>query len=473
MKYRFKKTLKTMLGLSLLLGMSSCEKYLDINVNPILKSDVTMAEILPTAQFYTSELSYSQAYITCQYIQQIGSNVGQNGTDAQAEADNSGGWSNFYLNVLPNLNTLIKKSDAQASPAYGGIAKVLMAYNLGVATVNWENIPFTEADKLNFAPNYDSQESIYGQINTFLDAGIADLAKNTGSKPTTDDLIYGGDLTKWTKLAYTLKARYAMHQSAKNATKAATDALAALSKGFTSNADDFQLMYNSRNLSPWYSRVALANNTGNLTITFSNTLVSKMNDLADPRLPIMATLRKNQTVYAGVLPGRGSGATVDFTTAGWYSNVNSPIQMSTFAEAKAIEAEANFILNGGTKTSVGSTAKAYDAYIAMIDASMSKLGVSATAKAAFLAKEAVAVKAEKLKLENILNQKFVAMFLIGDIWTDYRRYDYFSLSLPEQHNVDLNGKWIQRMRYPSSETARNSVVAQKNFKNLTDKMWLF
>jgi hypothetical protein len=40
-----------------------------------------------------------------------------------------------------------------------------------------------------------------------IDEGIADLGKNSGISPSSDDLFYGGNLTKWIKFANTLKLK--------------------------------------------------------------------------------------------------------------------------------------------------------------------------------------------------------------------------------------------------------------------------
>lgn len=458
-------------------GFTSCKDFLDVNTNPTLKGDVTIQELLPTAEFYTSEVSYNQAYITCQYSQQIGSNTAPGGLDSQEETENSTGWTNFYLNVLPQLNLVITKAQTEAAPAYVGVAKILLAYNLGIATTNWENIPFSQADQKNFAPTYDSQQSVYTNIQKLLDEAIVELQKNTGTKPSTDDIIYNGDLTKWTKLAYTLKARFAMHLSVKNPTQAAQNALLALQNGFKSNDDDFQLTYNSKNLGPWYSRVALANTTGNLSITHSATLIDlmngKSNGVIDPRLGKIATLRRNQITYSGVSPGTGGGSSVDLTKDSWHSGLNSPLQFVTYAEAKAIEAEARFIINGGTITSKGTTTEGYNAYIEMIRSNMKKIGVSDSDISKYFTNTSIQIGATELTMSHILAEKLKAMFLIGDIWTDIRRYQYAIIPAPANLNVDLQGLRIQRMIYPASETSRNSANAKLNTKLFNEPMWMF
>lgn len=455
-----------------------CKDFLDVNVDPTLKSDATVQELLPTAQLYTSETSYQQAYVACQYAQQLGSATGINGADAYYESENASGWSNMYLYVIPQLNAIIKKGETDNIPSYVGIAKTLLAYNLGLATTNWENIPFSQADQKNFAASYDTQQAVYTNIQKLLDEAIAEIAKNTGIKPSTDDMIYGGDMAKWAKLAYSLKARYALHLSGQNATAAAQTALTALQNAMKSNDDDFQLKYNSKNLSPWYSRVALANSTSNLSVTYSSTFVDLLNGktqgVVDPRLPIVVTLKKGQTVYTGSVPGSGSGSTVDFsTTATWHSNINSPIIMMTFAEVKAIEAEARFLAAGGSVTSKGASAETYAAYMDLMKANMTKVGVTDAKMNAFLAAPEINVGASNLTLLHIFREKFKANFLVGDIWTDLRKYNYFDFPMPLNVNPDVAGKRVYRMKYPSSELTRNAKNAEANLKAPSVNMWLF
>ncbi len=59
----------------------------------------------------------------------------------------------------------------------------------------------------NLQPAYDTQENIYKSIQQLLDEGIADINKNAIIKPGKDDYFYGGNMDKWKRLAYTLKAR--------------------------------------------------------------------------------------------------------------------------------------------------------------------------------------------------------------------------------------------------------------------------
>jgi hypothetical protein len=278
-----------------------------------------------------------------------------------------------------------------------------------------------------------------------------------------------------------------MHYTLKSGgATAANNALTALTgAGMTGNADDFQLLSNTKNLNPWHTSVALANNTGNVTVRHSGQLVDAMNGVSfgvwDPRLPLIAgrlTANANATTWAGNEPGTGTGGNVDLVANSWHSRNVAPIQFITFAEQKFIQAEAEFLKNGGTTSSKGSTAAGYQAYLDGIRASLDKIGVTDTARTRYLASPRVAVGASELTLGNIMVEKWKALFLNPEVWADLRRWEYNpqvykDLTLPANHNPELGGKWIQRAQYPEAEFTRNGPNATANQKPLAEPMWIF
>lgn len=475
------KTFKIYIWIFALLGFVGCEDYLDINTDPNKTSDASLNTLMPTILYYTGNNTYNFAQISSQYCQQIGAVVA-GGTDAQLRNKFDALWENFYLNILPNANVMIAKSGELASPHYGGIAKIVIAYNLGLCTDVWENVSYTEADNqlTNLSPEYDTQEDVYKSIISLLDSAIADLnIKDSAFKPGSDDIVFKGVLANWIKTAYTLKARYLLHTAKKNGGQ--YDAiLEALNNGIKSNTEDFQLVYTDKNFNPWYG-VALANNTNNLTTTYSATYINMMNGtvqtISDPRLPLMAYKATAADPYKGINPGAGSGSNVTYnnktTFFGYHFGLSSPMQMITNAEARFIEAEVLFLKNG----SAGSN-EALNAYIEGIKANMTKIGVGSADISTFTEDINIKPAVSALSMKHIMTEKFKALFLNPEAWNDVRRYDYNSdifpgMELPANHNPDLNGQWIQRGFYPDSETTRNSEVATANFKNLDVKMWIF
>jgi hypothetical protein len=468
--------------------VSSCADYLDVNTDPtrVNESQVTLAAMLPTIIEATSQTQYNLAFTISQITQNMCSVTG-GGADQHIEIRLAGAWSTAYLTAMSNANLMIEKANTQSSPHYAAAGKILLAYNLNMGTTAWENIPYSQAFSIKtLQPEYDSQESIFQKINALLDEAILDLDKTSVRKMGSDDLIYAGNLVRWKAAAKALKARVALQFSAKGASAAATNALAALSaSAMASNADDFQLIYNLRNLNPWNTGVAVANTTGNLSIRHSQQFVDAMNGTTfgvfDPRLPIVGgrvAANASATTWVGGENGVGGGNVDLNPTTSWHSKNISPIQFVTFAEQKFIQAEAEFLKNGGTTTSKGTTAAGYQAYLDGISNNMTKLGVADTARTRYMADLKVAVGAANLTLQNIMSEKYKALFLNSETWSDFRRWDFSKdvfkdLDLPKNQSTALGGKWIERSLYPLDEFSRNGSVVAKNQKDPNVKMWIF
>lgn len=463
--------------------LSSCNDYLDINTDPNRVSEAALSTQLTGCLTASSNAQYLAAFTLSQITQHLAAAAANSATDIHGETRLAGAWSTLYLGMT-NMADLIKLADSRQSPHYAGIAQVLLAYNLGTTTDIWGDVPFSQAFDITktFYPTYDAQQNVYQNIQKLLDDAIVNLNKTSSVfVPRTDDLVFSGDLAKWRRLANSLKARYALHLTKKGANAAATAALAALNAGaLTANTDDMQVAYNATIVNPWHS-IALGNNTGNFLVRHSEQLADAMNGVSygiwDPRLPIIAGARTGVTnTWKGNVNGSGAGGTLDFLTTTWHSAQIAPIIMMTFSEQKFIEAEARFLANGGTATSVGTTTEAYNAYLAGITANLTKLGVADTARTRYLAAPQVAVGASNLTLAHIMTEKWKALFIQAEAWVDMRRYDYSptiykDLSLPVGHTAALSGQWIRRAEYPLNEFSRNGEQVRKAQKAPTAKIW--
>jgi Starch-binding associating with outer membrane len=247
--------------------VSSCKKMLDVNTNPNKPSEVTLGVLLPAVEEATANNHFQVGFTANIMAQQLAAYTsGPLNDDQHRDVRMNGAFNALYSNTLNNNVFLIKSANAKGAPVYEGIGKILLAVNLGLATDIWGNIPYTDAFKgaENLFPKYDKQEDIYTAIQNLLSEGIALLQLPAGlQKPTTEDLIYGGNAARWIKAANVLKARYYMHLTKKGLASSATRALAVLPNGFAGNAEDCQLVYNDRNFNPWYRSVAIGTTTGN------------------------------------------------------------------------------------------------------------------------------------------------------------------------------------------------------------------
>lgn len=473
--------------------VTGCKKFVesgDVNVNPNKPADATLNTLLPAVENATANAHFWVAYTTTLFSEQMAAYAsGPINDDQNRDVRMAIAYQTVYLNGLTNAKIVISKAAAQGSPFYSAIGKILFVLNLTLATDTWGNVPYTEAFQAPaiLYPHYDKQETLYPLMQKMLDEAITEAGATnnpTTLKPATDDLMYGGNMTLWKQAAWLLKARLAIHTTKKGATAAATAALAAVANGLPANTatadNDLKLIYNDKNLNPWQINVSNRILTGNFTITPSKRFVDALNGtaypgLVDPRIGLLIDKKTNLN-YTGLPNGSSTtGNTTDLTVNTFFGKTGAQLLMASFAEQKFIEAEARFILNGGTTTSVGSTQAAYDAYIAGINANMTKLGVPAASVTTYLASPLVGPGPAGLTMEMIMREKQVALFLNNEAWTDMRRYDYNAslfrgVAVPMNQNLELAGSFIRRSLYPQDELNRNPS-AQAEVVGLAEKVW--
>jgi hypothetical protein len=204
-------------------------------------------------------------------------------------------WGSIYQNIK-GLKIVIAKTTAggpeEGNEVTAGIAKVLLAYNLGVLTDFYGDAPYSEAGVINrdgspavLQPKIDQQSELYPQIQTLLDEALVLLEKTDAAASGAignQDLIYGGDKNKWIKAAHGLKARYLMHTTKRTANLAVDmeKVLDHISKAFTSSSDEFAFDHydGTSNVNPLFGFSNARDAFG-----VSHSLVTKFKNLNDPR----------------------------------------------------------------------------------------------------------------------------------------------------------------------------------------------
>ncbi|MDZ7612432.1 MAG: SusD/RagB family nutrient-binding outer membrane lipoprotein [Flavobacteriaceae bacterium] len=491
-----KKIIKiTSLLVAILIGFVACnEDYFDVNT-PADSVDVDqlgMKDLMGPVLYNTMIAQYSASTGYSNYSQYIGGY----GYSALGRSTFSGAWNSVYLSVLPNVRIIKQKAIDLNATKYEAVAMIVEAANMGLAADTWDAVPYSQAVQPSAypKPNFDAQETVYNEIFKLLDQAIVKLegTDDSGYNLGSEDLIYGGNYDKWLRAAYTLKARYQLHLLKRG--KATTaDILTNLSKGFVSNADNFVMNYPTDKLNPWYQNTILTRNTGNYFEAPCDQLISMMNGkyypfesgsvTEDPRLPAIFDKTNPADPWRGGLNG-GNGESSDglplntyFKDGGYYTSATAPLVMITFAEALFIKAEAHFLAGGGTSTSSGADAAAYDAYKLGIAASMAQFGVSG---GAYLADTSVDVGAENLELNHIMKEKYIANILNSETYNDFRRYNFstdvfkgLQIRLgAEAEDPEFAGQWFKRGDYPVSERNANpDVVAEFEESPVTPVWW--
>lgn len=395
------------------LFLSSCSKFVDdYDISPNSPSEVTAALLLTDAQVGLFSTAHGQlARFSGIMTQQLA------GTDFQMidvenyvilEGDNSNEWNIIYADILNSCDLLIEGDYGKGNPYYRGCAKVLKAISLGIATDAWGDVPNKEAGKGldNLNPKYDAQQSVISSMQELLSSAIEDFKADATANnllPSTDDLVFGGDVEAWTKAAWTLKARYANRLSKRDASQSATDALSYLTNAALTKSDNMNAVFGSagNNNNTWF---AFENARGGY-IRCGKNLIDLMSSNNDPRADFYAA---GDT--GGVIRGAACGS-YDQTASpiGSHLQQNSLVMIG-YVEGKFIEAEANFRLN--------KKAEAATAFNDAVKASV--LEVTGAADAAFEASVAAETSAS-ITLEKIMSQKYVAMFGSLEVWSDWRR----------------------------------------------------
>lgn len=451
--------------------LAGCDGYLDINEDPNNPTDVPIASLLATSSFRTGGNVYAMGSATANYVQYLASPNSSSASDIYERISFDNTWGNLY-DVMGDLALMEAKAEASGATAYLGIAKILKALHLAMLVDAWGDVPYSQSFDPNttLTPDYDDAEALYAEVFQLLTDGIAALeAGGSTLAPGANDFIHAGNIPRWIRTGYALRARYLNHLSG-TARYDAAAVLTAVDRSMTSNADDANVRYTAEQINPW-ANVAINNAAlllgGWLSEQTIQALDGTTQGIRDPRIEAYTDALANGT-YRGTPNGAGrgtdpaSGARSVLTTNTYFAARTAPIEVITYAEVKLIEAEA--ALRAGLRD------RAYAAYLEAIRAHMTKLGVPAADATTYLSAPQIAVGAPALTLADVFREKYKVMFLNPEAWVDARRYDYAYADFTLPANA-LLPTYIRRLDYPDTEYERNGANVPAGGSTLTDPIW--
>lgn len=472
--------------LLLIVGLSSCKKYLDVNQTPNNPTAVPPSTILPNT---TIALAFANANdlnrAASALVQHIAGVANQ--TAAYDVYNLDGAFDNqwnfeIYNGAVNNLQILIDQYSA-TSPAYSGIAKLQLAYITSIATDLWGDVPYSEAGKglAIETPRFDKQEDIYlgnttlGITSLFdlVKSGIADLDKPSTLKPAKDDIVYGGDLAKWKRAGNTLLLKFAIQISNRKPDLAKSIIQSVIDGKMYINANnlDFEVPFGTSvgNQNPIYT-FNNVNRTGDqmLSTRFLN-LEKSLNDTV--------RLAKLFTKPGGKFTSYENGSTSTPPALATRSKYNvyvtgesgeAPIRLLTNFQVQFILAESALIL--------GTSGDANAYYQAGIRASMMKTGMTTSEIDTYFTTNPAVVKLDATapvedQRKQIITQKYIAWVGNGiEAYNDYRRTGYPVLPLALNAQGDNPNVVPTRLPYAPAELSRNPNAPKPRPK--TDvKVW--
>ena len=428
-----------------MIAATSCKKYLDVNQNEALPSVVPPKVLLPSAE---GSLAYSmggdaQRYTSTfmQYVTGAARQFYSFNKYSFTEEDFNNLYNNMFADNLKDMNSMIVY--AQDHPGqytnYEAVAKILTAYSLSQASDWWGDVPYSEAFQGfdNLHPKFDSQESIYNSCFKILDeaidsfaaeAGVGDDLENPGD--VGEDFLYGGDVDAWTAFAQGLKARLHLHLSNVDAANY-QNALDDLSGGgLSSGGGDAQFTFSETANNPWAQ------------------YIENRDDIAYDGFCLQGMQANNDPRYAAYIDTAGDYWGVGYLNAN-FSAYSAPVPFFTFTEQKFIEAEC--------KLMTGDNAGAQTAFGEAIQASMDRMAIDATEATTYITANGTLTGTQQEMLEQIINEKYIALFLQTEAWTDWRRTGFPVLSPnPEGVISSIPVRFV----YPTNENIYNPNCPQ-------------
>lgn len=512
-----------------MLMSSGCTKnFVSINTDPnSVTGDVeNFASLFTTAELTTSGNSDGNAYedwrgnliyASCM-IQHISSTTGywngdkylDNASYLSAYWDEDYGPQQNGGNPLTNTNSspvqnIVEvvthtKSDPAQVNLYN-IARIFKAYMFQRLTDMYGDIPYSQAG-LGYisgitSPKYDKQQDIYTDIlNELSDA--ASKLDPSATNPGNADLLYGGDVAKWKRFAYSEMVRVAMRMSKVDATNAQKWVQTAVAGGvFNDNSDNAILKH--QDAAPNGAGSQVANGSGSVlglidptAPRLSLTFVNYLNSTHDPRLPYFGTVMADPTVATDMGDTTSAnqlgqpngydlgGGNYDIShAANWPGNQNkySVVNRYTFARTTA---PTFFLTYGETELLLAEAAQrgwvtgsASTYYVNGVTGAMAQLaaqagaGPNSAAITAYITANPLIAGSE---LQLINTQYWVASFMDEtESWANWRRSGYPQLTPVTGYPGNAtNGTIPRRYTYPTGEAGTNPVNYNAAVAGLAD-----
>lgn len=460
---------------------TACDANLDINRDPDSVSDAPLKSQMPAGIIGAigAEGSYYAIIggFWSQYWTQSNSANQYKDIDGYiiGTGDYFAAWRNMY-DALGDIRSVKRKSSAIGNWKYFLISTVMEVQASQVLTDFYGSVPYKEANNISILnPKYDSGEEIYDAMIADLNLALSkDLSTSVGEVPGADDLVFGGDLTKWTKFANTLKLKIYMRQinSSRSAIGiAGVRALLASGVAFLDVDAAITQFEDAANLSnPLYESDRRQLNVST-NLRKSTTLSSFLDANNDSRSPKYygPGVSLNQGDFESQVPAASSVSVVILSAT-------TPAYFMSKEESLFLQAEAQARYGTGDKA----------LYDAAVTENFNKYGLNAST---YIASGGVyaypATGTLDQKIETIITQKWIAGFPGNgyEAFFDKNRTGYPKTSLvpqtdpsyiPGQIVYSLGGgtegkKFPKRIVYPQEET--NTNTSTPALLKITEPVW--
>jgi hypothetical protein len=206
---------------------SSCQTFLDTNINPNQATSVTPDQLLGNALTVTganynggivANASNFNSYANFATGFWTKSNAVSGFNEERRYNYSSTYQQGLFNNTYDNLNdyNLIQTIGNTTYPNHAAIARIMKVYNFLLLVDEYGDIPYSEAlkGKGNITPKYDKAEDIYKDFIVQLKGAVTDInAATAGLAVGPEDVVFGGNMTRWKQFANSLRLRILLRES--------------------------------------------------------------------------------------------------------------------------------------------------------------------------------------------------------------------------------------------------------------------
>jgi hypothetical protein len=242
-----KRSKYIILGCLLVLSLASCKKWLDVNTDPDSPNNqsVPIQNKLPWIENYWKEpagVTNMRTSCISGVIYAIAATQNTLSTTWQcSNANSTTPYQAFFVGVSSNITDLYNSAQKQGAYHYMAVADVFHALGYMEMLDLYGEMPYTQAGTGIPSPVPDDGKTIYNGCMARLNEAIGLLGKTQDAGApalSAGDILNNGDVSKWLKMCWGLKARYMLKLSKKADLFNADSILYCLSKGPQSNADN-------------------------------------------------------------------------------------------------------------------------------------------------------------------------------------------------------------------------------------------
>jgi len=298
-----------------LLTIVSCDDELvEINENPngvepsMVDPNLLISSVMTGLATSTTSRGYSgDTGAASQFIQK------DSWSSNRYDWDTGSIWSSNY-NLLRTNKVANERAVELGLPFHEGVTLILKSMLFGNLTDYYGDIPYSEAlngsDLEGERPAYDTQETVYRGIISDLETASSLLsASNYEGVVESQDLFYGGDASKWQKLANSLALRYYMRLSEKLPAFAQAGITSTLTKPLIDNIDEELVLSYIGGIDDqsWPSSGQFGSASEFYRVKPCTTMSDKLKELDDPRISVWfaPVAVPTKVVPADEVPGGG------------------------------------------------------------------------------------------------------------------------------------------------------------------------